>query len=303
MEARATRKGLRAFPIDLAFTQEPTDNLRKFLDIPGRQTVTADEFIQDQLYNLFLETADPNEPSFLYNSGRYIPQDAEISGYWVSDVQDLVSMQVTGFDLEETIYPSGIPANDDLVGISFGEDPASSGCLYLISDGHREIYKYSWKNLDVVPDVETTLIVHQSYDDTETDEYLVLEQDSTLGTIAELKHEPVGDVTIIDVKNLAAPWSPETSDGIIADQSEITLSGRYVILETPRHTYSPATTDVDGNTLYPTDYQPDQYWRSSFIAEYYYYDYESTNGICQPTIRHNLGLMGTPIAAAKELEE
>lgn len=300
MESRNTRKALRAFPVDLAFTQDPTDQLRKFLDIAGRQTTTLGEYLQDQTENVFLETADPNEPSFLYYSGHYIPQNADLSGYWVEDVQDLVTMAVTGFDLEETIYPSGLP-DENIVGISFGEDPSSSGYLYAVVDGYRDVYRYAWRSLGATPDTEGTFTKHQSYADTGEDEYLVVQQHETLGTIAELKHEPASLVTITDVKNLAAPWSPETSDGIIVDQSEIVVSGKYLILQNPRDSYSPKTVDAMGNDSYPTDYQPDQYWKSSFIAEYDYYTEEAPYGICQPTNRHNLGLAGMPIAAAKDL--
>lgn len=302
MESRNTRKAIRAFPVDLAFTQDPTDQLRKFLDITGRQSTIVGEYTQDQLDNLFLQIADPNEPSYLYYSGQYIEQDAELSGHWVEDVQDLVTMAVTGFDLEDTVYPSGLP-DEDIVGLSFGEDPLSSGYVYVVVDGYRDVYRYAWNNTGTNPDTEGTFALHQSYEDAGFDEYLVIQQHETLGTIAELKHEPVGLVTITDVKNMAHPWSPETSDGIVAEQSEIVTSGKYVILQNPRHSYSPMTTDAMGNDSYPTDYQPDQYWESSFIAEYDYYSEEAPYGICQPTNRHNIGLAGMPICAAKDLEE
>jgi hypothetical protein len=301
VESRNTRKALRSFPVDLALTQDPTDQLRKFLDITGRQTTLLGEYTQDQLDNIFAETADPNEPSYLYLSGQYIPQDADLSGYWVEDVQDLVTMAVTGFDLEEVVYPSGLP-DEDIVGISFAEDPLSSGYVYMTVDGYREVYRYTWKNLETSPEIEGTFAKHQSYEDTGTDEYLVIQQDAALGTIAELKHEPLGLVTLVDAKNMAAPWTPDTSDGIEVEQSEIVVSGKYLILETPRHSYSPMTVDAAGNESYPTDYQPDQYWKSSFIAEYDYYTEEAPYGICQPTNRHNLGLVGMPLSAAKDLE-
>jgi hypothetical protein len=302
MESKATRRAIRAFPIDFELTQDPSDQLRKFLDIPGRQTTIAGEYLHNQLDNLFIETADPNEPYYVYNSGRYIPKDADLSGYWVEYIDDLTSMEVTGFSLDETIYPSGLTSST-ILGVSFADDPISSGYLYLTCEGDRNIYRYIWKELYTSPDIEKTVEEEQSYDANGEDEYLILDRSSVPGSVvAELRHEPVGDVTIIDAKNLASPWNPEDSEGIIASQSEITVSGKYVILTSPRPSYSPATKDVLGNTTYPTDYQPDQYWQSSFIAEYDYYSQEAPYGICQPTNRHELGLVGAPIVAAKDLE-
>lgn len=301
MESRATRKALRAFPPDLAFTQDPKDDLRILLDVQGRQTVMASEYMRSQLENVYLSTADVNEPYYHYVSGMVISLDAAVSGNLVSDLQDLTTMQVTGFDYVEDIYPSGI--DFPLYGISYADEPDASGVVYLSATGTRTIFKYNWKDFQKVVEEFTASVETQSFEDTDTDEYLTITEDATLGKIATLKHVPIpGSITIIDTKNLQAPWAPDISDGIEADMSEVTLSGSTLMLTSPRPSYNPATT-TNGVVSYPVDYQPDEEWKSAFLVEYQYYTKDAPQGLTQKLLRHELGQPGRPLVAADNVEE
>ena len=298
MESCSTRRTLRSFPIDLAFTQDPTDDLRQYLDSPGRQLTVASEYVRTQLDNLLIGTANLNEPSQLYASGISYNLDAVMSGNFVEDMQDLASMSVTGFDLDEILYPSGI--STDLRGISFVQSPDVSGILYLSADADQTIFAYNWNLLDVITTTHEYGVTTQSYDVTGEDEYLVIDKSEYGVTKAVLKHVPLSGVTIIDSKNLQSPWDPANSDGIYVPQTDIFLSGNTVFLTNPRPSYVPAIIDSTGTT-YPVGYQPDEEWNSSFITEYDYLTYEPPYGLTQPDIRHEMGLPGRPIGGSDEI--
>ncbi len=302
MESRATRKALTAFPPDLAFTKDPTDDLRKFLDIAGRQIVIAGEYMRDQLDNIALRTANVNDPYYYYTSGQVVGLNATLSGNWLQDAQDLTTMEVTGFDYVEEITPSGLNGAISILGISYADQPDASGQVYISRLGSRTINVYNWPDLSTVSDTFEASLEIQTFDQAEKDEYLVIENDDALGKIAHLEHTPVGDIVVTDTKNLQAPWAPDTSDGIIVDSAEITVSGSTLLLTSPRPSYSPATT-LDGVVTYPTDYQPDQTWQSSFIVEYNYYTKDAPYGLTQRIIRHELGQPGIPAVAAEDVEE
>lgn len=298
MESRSTRRAIRSFPKDLEFTQDPKDDLRIFLDAPGRQITIASEYVGSQLENLFLGTADLNEPTFLYTSGVTVGLEATMSGGFVQDMQDLATMTVTGFDLVETLYPSGI--STDLRGVSYVQSPIGSGVLYISADADHTIFEYNWKRTDVVTSTHEFGVSKQSYDFTGEDEYLVIDRTEPGHVKAFLKHIPVSGITIIDSKNLQSPWDPANSDGIYVPQSEISVSGQTVFLTDPRPSFSPAV--VDGTTItYPTDYQPDEHWNSSFIVEYDYLTHDPAYGLTQPETKHNMGLPGRPVGAADEI--
>lgn len=294
MEARPTRRALRAFPADLEFTQDPKDPLRAFLDAPGRQMAIASEFIGAQMENLFLSTADLNEPSRLYNSGVTVDLNAVFSGHFVPDMQDLATMEVTGFDLIQTIRPCGITGN--LRGISYAQDPATSGTLYLGVNGSHTIYTYDWGNLNALKDTFLFAVETQSFLEQGEDEYLAIQREGN-AVFAHLKHTPRGTVRVVDTRNLQAPWDPSNSDGIVVPAGEITVSGSTLFFTNPRPSYSPALKDGT-NVTYPTDYQPDRNWDSVFIAEYDYETQEAPYGLSQPSVRHNMGLAGRPLGGS-----
>ena len=298
MESRATRKALRAFPVDFEFTQDPKDDLRKFLDIPGRQAALASEYMRSQLDNLFIATADLNEPSQLLVSGVTIPLNVVVSGNVVQDLQDLASMEVTGFDYVDSTYPSGTTGGN-VLGVSYVQDAVGSGYLYVSVEGTRTVYRYPWKFLDQLTSTSQFGTQTQNFDNQDEDEYLSIQRDGSLVT-ATLKNTPLNTVRVIDTKNLSAPWDP-TSDGIQAPTMDITVSGNVLILRSPRPSYSPAFVETDGSTTYPEDYQPDQYWESSFIAEYDYAVKEAPYGLSQSEIRHEMGLPGEVLGASEDI--
>lgn len=298
MESRATRRALRSVPPDLAFTQDPKDDLRIYLDSPGRQITTATEYVGAQLDNLFIGTANVNEPSQLYTSGVTVGLDAVMSGNFVETMQDLATMEVTGFSLLETLYPSGL--STDLRGISFAQDPEASGILYLSADADHTIFEYEWKLLDVVTGTHEFGVATQDYETTGEDEYLVIDKSETGVVKAVLRHTPLSGVTIIDTKNLQSPWDPAGSDGIYSPQSDIYLSGDTLFLTSPRPSYTPAIVE-DGTTVYPVGYQPDENWSSSFIVEYDYLTQDVPYGLSQPEMKHGIGLPGKPIGGSDEV--
>ena len=301
MENRSTRRGLRAFPIDFEFTQDPKDPLRKTLDIPGRQLQLASEFIESQLDNTFIATADPNEPSTAWTSGHLVPLDATVSGNLVEDIQEIASQRVTGFDFIGTLQPGGL-SDTDLVGVSYAETPAPSGELHVSISGVPYIFTYDWEDLSAPRESGVFGIATQDFLNQNLDEYIVIQKGTEFGTIAVLKNTPRGTVVLTDTKNLQAPWDPSNSDGILVDPAEIQVSGNTLILLTPRPSFLPALTlpaNLSGaSVLYPPDYQPDQTWNSSFIAEYEYNTREAPYGLSQEDISHNLGRAGDPTAGA-----
>lgn len=299
MEARPTRKTLRAFPPDLGFTQDPKDALRQFLDLPGRQAVLASEYMKDQMANVFLETADPNDPDHHFSSGMVIPLDATLTGNFVKNLQDLVTMEVTGFDHIDTLTVSGL-APTEYLGISYAQEPDGSGVLFLTCSGVPYVFRYEWSDRNTIVSSGIAGLTEQNFAVAEEDEYLVIQHGTAYGTIAELKHTPRAKPVLIDTKNLEAPWAPETSDGIVADPDEITVSGNTLILTDPRPSYLPPTPSGD-QYIYPVGYQPDQNWASSFIAEYEYDTKDYPYGLSQSTLRHNLGLFGAPLVGADDL--
>lgn len=296
MESRASRKSLQSFPQDLAFTQDPKDPLRKLIDVQGRQLSVASEFIGAQLENLFLGTADPNEPSSLYTSGAVVPLDTALSGRFVADLQDLATMEVTGFDLIDAIGVSGVTST--LRGIAYTQDPEGSGVLYISTLGSHTVYQYDWKRLNTLKDSFLFAVEKQDFLEKGEDEYLAIQRDGQTA-FAELRHVPRGSVKLIDVKNLRAPWDPANSDGLEVPQNEITISGQTLFLSSPRPSYSPAVL-VDGVYTYPVGYQPDQTWESAFIAEYEYETRTAPYGLSPTTTRHNLGLPGRPLGGADD---
>ncbi len=301
MENRSTRRGIRAFPTDFEFTQDPKDPLRKAIDIPGRQVQLASEFIKSQLDNTFISTADPNEPSQAWTSGHLIPLDATISGNVVENLEEIASQRVTGFDLIGTLRPEGI-TDTDLVGVSYSETPAPSGELYISISGVPFIFTYDWEDLSAPRESGVFGVTTQDFLNQRKDEYLVIQKGTEFGTIAVLKQTPRGVVLLTDTKNLQAPWDPSNSDGIPVDQSEIQVSGNTLILTSPRPSFEPALTlpaNLSGaSVVYPPGYQPDQTWNSSFIAEYDYNTREAPYGLSQEEISHNLGRSGDPTVGA-----
>lgn len=295
MESRRTRRLLRAFPRDLALTTDSSDPLHILMDIEGRQLTTVWEYLDSQTGNLHIGTSDMNEPSEVFTSGVSIDQDTTLSGMFVQDLQDLATMSVTGFELEETLYPSGYTT--DLRGVTYYQDPDTSGYIYLSADADHTVSKYAWKLTETVLDTYEFGVETQSFTETGKDEYLIIDKSEPGVVKAVLKHEPLGDVTVIDTKNLQAPWDPANSDGIEVSSAEISVSGSTLFLTSPRPSYSPAT--VDGNsTTYPSDYQPDRTWNSSFIAEYDYLTTEAPYGLSQPDITHWMGKPGRPYGGA-----
>ena len=296
MESRATRAVLASFPPDLAFTKDPKDPLRRFLDVAGRQTTIVSEYIRSQLDNLQIGLADLNDPYLVFTSGVTSSLSATLSGLFVQQLQDMANMEPTGFELVETLYPSGV--STDLRGISYVQDPATSGILYLSAVGDYNVYQYNWNTVDQLVGTQTFGVATQSFNATGKDEYLVIDKAGD-GTIkATIDHVPLSGVTVIDTKNLVAPWDPLNSDGIVVHGSEITISGNTLFLESPRPSYNPAI--VNGNSIsYPVNYQPDLNWDSSFIVEYNYVRQLPAYGLSQPAVSHEMGVRGTPIGGSE----
>ncbi len=299
MENRSTRRGIRAFPPDFEFTQDPKDDLRKLMDIPGRHVQLASEFIASQLDNMAISTADPNEPSLAWTSGHLIPLDATVSGNLVEDLQDIASQRVTGFDLIGPLDPGGL-ADADLRGVSYSEIPTPSGDLHISVSGIPFTFTYDWDDLSAPKDSGIFGVTVQDFLTQGSDEYIVIQKDTAFGTIAVLRNIPRGTVVLIDSKNLQAPWDPSASDGLIVDPSEIQVSGDILILTSPRPSFVPAI--LSGSAvIYPPNYQPDQTWNSSFIAEYEFNTRDAPYGLSQEEITHNLGRGGDPIGGADTL--
>jgi hypothetical protein len=315
-ESSITKRILSQFPENLGFIDNQADPLHLVIDAGSDLMDKMKDEFSRKIDNLSIDKANPGLPMEMYkfdlsdkitNMNDVRVEVLTNGGAVIVDREDdFFSDTITGFDYEATITPVGISPSG-IVGISYGfdwDDPA----LYVSVQDSRYVYVYT--DLTAPPDsMIDYAYVEQSYEVAGYDEYLQFEIETAVGDIlpsgiapgddvkvAYLKHEPIGNVRIIDALNTYEP-NNEESDGIVVSSVDYVVDEDKVLFSPVRSDYNPAIlTDVaDGQIYtYPENYQPDRAFDSAFIIEYTYELNSNPRYIANREYFHNLRKKGKP---------
>ena len=117
--------------------------------------------------------------------------------------------------------------------------------------------------------------------------------------VAYLRYDVEDSLVIIDAGNLQNPENPD-SDGITVSSDDYVVENNRIVFSNERSNYNPAIVTVIGDATlytYPSDYQPDIAFDSTFIAEYRYVKDENPRYLTGAEKLHNLNLAEDPEAS------
>ncbi len=320
MENKYTKRMLDSFPKNIGFTENKNDPLHIIVN-SGAVMVNELERIKGRdIEGLYVNKANAAEPSGIY----YIPLgDVDMNEIQVdpdlgSDVQmvesrvEFLDNNVTGFDAEEEVSPTGIFPSG-ILGVSYGFD-WDEPTYYIAPSGSDYIYEYD--DINAGPSLVNYAIKVQRYDNVGVDEYInFVSERAGAGTlpagvspddivkVVYLKNTPEDDtLVVIDVGNLQDSNDPN-SDGIVVNDTDYAITGNRVVFAPTRSDYNPAIVIPTGiedfkKYIYPDDYQPDKAYDSVFIVEYEYRVRANPRYLTQVDVNHNLGLKARPQASS-----
>jgi len=117
--------------------------------------------------------------------------------------------------------------------------------------------------------------------------------------VAYLQHDPVQDLIVIDIGNVRNPNDPDSAGIVVSSDDYVVgdeLHNNKIIFNRGRSDQVLASGVLD-EVVYPSDYQPDAGFNSSYIVEYRYRVENIPKYLTQKNQIHDIGLKGIPVAS------